>query len=352
MNETPLPLIVRAIECLRTIADAAERGERGPELAEVVAVAAATCQPKAAEALVELAERDDLVRRLVGLQLVAVDDDREPVQPRPGRPPGALRSSDPPAARRHRPSRRHVRRARAGASPTRSRDPSRSPCRASRSSPRYRERRRPDARRARRAGAASGNARAGSRRARTAPRRGRARRDPSRRSRRRDSGRPSRRAAVFSSSKRRNATTSIALKVEPRCPDPARLTATSAFRRHMSREQSRAARRTGCPRRARGRARLLARGQVRHEPVTVPPRISRWIQESCATGFGASTSSGYPCRGDESLLDVGCGDGGVGRLLRRRFGAVSAVDIEGVAALVPEQGPPSKLAPSRAIWRW
>ena len=27
---------------------------------------------------------------------------------------------------------------------------------------------------------------------------------------------------------------SIALKVDPRCPDPARLTATSAFRRHMS----------------------------------------------------------------------------------------------------------------------
>lgn len=33
-------------------------------------------------------------------------------------------------------------------------------------------------------------------------------------------------------------------------------------------------------------------------------------------------------RGDESLLDVGCGDGGVARLLRERVGDVVAVDID------------------------
>jgi ubiquinone/menaquinone biosynthesis C-methylase UbiE len=37
---------------------------------------------------------------------------------------------------------------------------------------------------------------------------------------------------------------------------------------------------------------------------------------------------GHSFRGDESLLDVGCGDGGVARLLRKRVGRVVAVDIE------------------------
>jgi len=37
---------------------------------------------------------------------------------------------------------------------------------------------------------------------------------------------------------------------------------------------------------------------------------------------------GHAFRGDESLLDVGCGDGGVSRLLRERVGEVVAVDIE------------------------
>jgi ubiquinone/menaquinone biosynthesis C-methylase UbiE len=35
----------------------------------------------------------------------------------------------------------------------------------------------------------------------------------------------------------------------------------------------------------------------------------------------------YPIRADESLLDVGCGDGGVARLLRERVGSVVAVDV-------------------------
>jgi ubiquinone/menaquinone biosynthesis C-methylase UbiE len=38
---------------------------------------------------------------------------------------------------------------------------------------------------------------------------------------------------------------------------------------------------------------------------------------------------GFTFRGDESLLDVGCGDGGVARLLRERVGEVVAVDVKG-----------------------
>jgi ubiquinone/menaquinone biosynthesis C-methylase UbiE len=37
---------------------------------------------------------------------------------------------------------------------------------------------------------------------------------------------------------------------------------------------------------------------------------------------------GYDFRGDERLLDVGCGDGGVSRLLRQRVGEVVAIDVE------------------------
>jgi ubiquinone/menaquinone biosynthesis C-methylase UbiE len=37
---------------------------------------------------------------------------------------------------------------------------------------------------------------------------------------------------------------------------------------------------------------------------------------------------GYVFRGDERLLDVGCGDGGVSRLLRQRVGEVVAIDVE------------------------
>ena len=38
--------------------------------------------------------------------------------------------------------------------------------------------------------------------------------------------------------------------------------------------------------------------------------------------------TGVEFRGDERLLDVGCGDGGVARLLRKRVAEVVAVDIE------------------------
>jgi ubiquinone/menaquinone biosynthesis C-methylase UbiE len=37
---------------------------------------------------------------------------------------------------------------------------------------------------------------------------------------------------------------------------------------------------------------------------------------------------GYQFRGDERLLDVGAGDGGVARLLRQRVAEVAAIDIE------------------------
>ncbi len=38
--------------------------------------------------------------------------------------------------------------------------------------------------------------------------------------------------------------------------------------------------------------------------------------------------TGHTFRGDEILLDVGCGDGGVARLLKARVGAVLAVDLD------------------------
>jgi ubiquinone/menaquinone biosynthesis C-methylase UbiE len=37
---------------------------------------------------------------------------------------------------------------------------------------------------------------------------------------------------------------------------------------------------------------------------------------------------GYPFKGDESLLDCGCGNGGVARILRRRVSEVTAIDVE------------------------
>jgi ubiquinone/menaquinone biosynthesis C-methylase UbiE len=37
---------------------------------------------------------------------------------------------------------------------------------------------------------------------------------------------------------------------------------------------------------------------------------------------------GYPFRGDESLLDCGCGNGGVARILHRRVREVTAIDVE------------------------
>jgi ubiquinone/menaquinone biosynthesis C-methylase UbiE len=47
---------------------------------------------------------------------------------------------------------------------------------------------------------------------------------------------------------------------------------------------------------------------------------------------------GYHFRSDERLLDVGCGDGGVARLLRKRVGEVVAVDVEPSDAWVDGDG--------------
>jgi ubiquinone/menaquinone biosynthesis C-methylase UbiE len=46
----------------------------------------------------------------------------------------------------------------------------------------------------------------------------------------------------------------------------------------------------------------------------------------------------YSFRGDESLLDVGCGDGGVARLLRKRVAEVVAVDVQAFATWRDEPG--------------
>lgn len=47
---------------------------------------------------------------------------------------------------------------------------------------------------------------------------------------------------------------------------------------------------------------------------------------------------GFAFRGDESLLDSGCGDGGVARLLRERVRDVVGIDVEPSAAWEDEQG--------------
>ena len=64
-------------ESLRPIADLAERRERAAKLVDVVPVAGRHVPAERAEPLLELAERHDLVGRLVRLQLVAIDDDGE-----------------------------------------------------------------------------------------------------------------------------------------------------------------------------------------------------------------------------------------------------------------------------------
>jgi ubiquinone/menaquinone biosynthesis C-methylase UbiE len=47
---------------------------------------------------------------------------------------------------------------------------------------------------------------------------------------------------------------------------------------------------------------------------------------------------GHRFRGDENLLDSGCGDGGVARLLRTQVRAVTALDVEPSAAWRDEPG--------------
>ena len=138
---------------LRAIADRAEVGEDVAQRLVIVPVARLDVPAERSQLRLEVAEREDLLRRLVRLQLVAVDDDPEVAGARDVAAACRPRSSGPPGARRRRSSRRHARRGRGSAWPRPCRGPSRCPCRASPSSPRCRGRRRPGARRGRRGGA-------------------------------------------------------------------------------------------------------------------------------------------------------------------------------------------------------
>jgi ubiquinone/menaquinone biosynthesis C-methylase UbiE len=58
---------------------------------------------------------------------------------------------------------------------------------------------------------------------------------------------------------------------------------------------------------------------------------------------------GYTFRGAESLLDVGCGNGGVATLLRERVGEVVAVDVEPSPAWHDEPGLTFQLANGESL---
>ena len=62
---------------LRSVVNRVQLAEHTPQLVEVVAVARSHVPAERRELLLQVAEREDLLRRLVGLELVAVDDDRE-----------------------------------------------------------------------------------------------------------------------------------------------------------------------------------------------------------------------------------------------------------------------------------
>ena len=68
-------------ERLRRIVPVAEAREGRPQRRVVVTVDRLDVPAERAELRLEVAERDDLLRRLVGLHLVAVDDDPEPAEP-------------------------------------------------------------------------------------------------------------------------------------------------------------------------------------------------------------------------------------------------------------------------------
>ena len=81
MNETPFPLIVSATSALGALAARTKAREDAAQRRVVVPVAGLDLPPERAQLRLEVAEREDLLRRLVGLQLVAVDDDPEPAEP-------------------------------------------------------------------------------------------------------------------------------------------------------------------------------------------------------------------------------------------------------------------------------
>jgi SAM-dependent methyltransferase len=58
---------------------------------------------------------------------------------------------------------------------------------------------------------------------------------------------------------------------------------------------------------------------------------------------------GHSFRGDEWLLDAGCGDGGVARLLRERVHQVTAIDVEQSPAWRDEPGLSFRVADAEAL---
>ena len=87
-------------ERLRRVAALAEAGEDPAQRRVVVPVGRLDVPAERAQLRLEVAERDDLLRPLVGLDLVAVDDDPEARRAARGRRPGAPPSSGPPGAPR------------------------------------------------------------------------------------------------------------------------------------------------------------------------------------------------------------------------------------------------------------
>ena len=77
MKETPLPLIVFATSSFGTSAPARSPANARAQLVVIVTVARRDLPAERTQLRLEIAEREDLVCRLVGLQLVAVDDHPE-----------------------------------------------------------------------------------------------------------------------------------------------------------------------------------------------------------------------------------------------------------------------------------
>ena len=192
MKETPFPLIVCATSAFGESPPDRKSANVSRERVVVVAVARADVPAEGPELRLEVAEREDLLRRLVRLQRVAIDD--HPERPEPLLR-GGLERLPVLALLELAVARHHDDEAAAIEVPLRPGDPATlrdsHPERA-RSSPRCRRRRRPGGRRGRRAAAAGAAAPARRRRGRAARRRRRARRAPSRRRTRRGRRRRSR----------------------------------------------------------------------------------------------------------------------------------------------------------------
>ena len=81
MNETPFPFTVCATSAFGASPPVRKRPKAAPQRGVVVAVRRLDLPAERAELRLEVAERDDLLGRLVGLDIVAVDNDPEPAEP-------------------------------------------------------------------------------------------------------------------------------------------------------------------------------------------------------------------------------------------------------------------------------